>query len=101
MNHSGRLEREDLVRSMRRQLGLARLLIPMMVRQQLREVGASPSSLLPDEALRRAQGVFDEMEAQIPRTVDDVFQQACPQTRSLFRLTARAQHTPMRLEIVL
>ena len=36
MNSSGRLERDDLVRSMRRQLGLARLLLPMMVQQQVR-----------------------------------------------------------------
>ena len=36
MNGSGALEREDLSQSMRRQLGLARRLVPILVRQQMR-----------------------------------------------------------------
>jgi len=81
MNRSGKLEKDDLARSMRRQLELARVLIPIMVHQQLREVpgSASPSPheavLVSKEAMLRATSVIDELEAQIDYTVDDVFAQ--------------------------
>ena len=40
----------------------------------MRGVRGAPSQV-PREALQRAEGVIDEMEGQIERTVDDVFAQ--------------------------
>lgn len=68
---------------MQRQLELARLLIPIMVQQQLRQASpsvsqsSSESLQVTEEAMHRAKMVIDELEAQVPRTVDDVFAQVC------------------------
>lgn len=97
MNGSGALEREDLSRSMRRQLGLARRLVPLLVRQQMRREATANLAMatanggprtadgarlessrqralrLREKASAVALAAIDELEAQVDDVVRDVF----------------------------
>ena len=84
VNRSGFVEREDLYHSMRRQLRLARLLLPMMVRQQVQEMGRSATSAARHstiidvvqasaEAIGLAEREIDHLDSQVEGAVDEVF----------------------------
>ena len=54
------------------QLRLARLLVPLVVQQQLTAIG-SDAYAASSEALRIAEAEIDRLDAHINETVDDVF----------------------------
>jgi len=78
LNRSGKLERDDVVASMERQLQLARTITPLVIAQQLRAravYGGVGHEQLLEEANSLAQGAIDDMASQIERTVDDLYAQ--------------------------
>ena len=93
MNGSGALEREDLSQSMRRQLGLARRLVPILVRQQMRReatanlasarnaaaAAAAPAATVRvgrEQRCERAADAFGHPRGDQPATCDEAAEEA-------------------------
>ena len=69
-NRSGSLERDDLIRAMKRQLRLARRLVPLLVRQQLRREGAA--GLLGPGGLACVEDVREQASADATAALDNL-----------------------------
>ena len=80
-NGSGAVERDDLALSMRRQLALARRLLPLLVRRQVRKETAAAALGSDDAAARavtlavrecQAEGVCDQASAVAAAAIDEL-----------------------------